>query len=59
MVPIWSERLPCSSHSADQKIDHLQQRPAEADAGYAETGYAAEADVVWQRPTPPFSPHIG
>ena len=36
MVPTWSERLPCSSHSADQKIDHSRQQRAEADAGYAE-----------------------
>jgi hypothetical protein len=26
LVPIWSERLPCSSHSADQKIDHSRRR---------------------------------
>jgi hypothetical protein len=35
MVPTLSERLPCSSHSADQKIDHSRRRvressPAEA-----------------------------
>jgi hypothetical protein len=38
MVPIWSGRLRCSSHSADQKIDHSRRRlrkssaRAEADA---------------------------
>ena len=26
MVPIWSELLPCSLHSADQKIDHSGRR---------------------------------
>ena len=34
MVPIWSERLPCSSHSADPKIDHpggaLEVAPGES-----------------------------
>ena len=33
MVPIWSERLPCSSHSADQKIDHLRRRLRKRKAG--------------------------
>jgi len=30
MVPTLSERLPCSSHSADRKIDHSRRRVRES-----------------------------
>jgi hypothetical protein len=48
MVPIWSARLPCSSHSAAQKIDHSRRRlrkvaPVEADAKTKKALAALEA----------------
>jgi hypothetical protein len=62
MVPIWSARLPCSSHSAAQKIDHSRRRlrkvaPVEADAKTKKALAALEARAsatltMWRAPAP-------
>jgi hypothetical protein len=62
MVPIWSARLPCSSHSAAQKIDHSRRRlrkvaPVEAHAKTKKALAALEARApvtltMWRAPAP-------